>query len=122
MTKIDQELMAIVSALAPGDQASLLAFARFLAQQNSPGAASREDGSAAVMRQQPENIPRPPQETVVGALKRLTATYPMLDKAKLLNETSGLVAQHIMHGRDLVTVIDELEAIFKNAYQKYSDA
>ena len=64
----------------------------------------------------PIAVQRPERESVIGALKRLSATYPMLDKAVLLNETSLLVSQHVMHGRDAVEVIDELEVLFRRHY------
>lgn len=64
----------------------------------------------------PEEIPRPENESVVVAVKRLSATYPMLDKDKLLNDTASLMTQHMMQGRDAVEVIDELEVIFRKEY------
>lgn len=64
----------------------------------------------------PEKISRPDMESVVAAVKRLSATFPMLDKDQLLNETAGLVSQHMLQGRDAVEVIDELEAIFSKQY------
>ena len=64
----------------------------------------------------PEEISRPETESVVIAVKRLSATYPMLDKDLLLNETAALVSQHILQGREAITVIDELEAIFAKQY------
>jgi hypothetical protein len=45
----------------------------------------------------------------------------MLDKSKLLTDTSGLVTQHIMQGRPHVEVIDELEVIFTRHYQLWSE-
>ena len=45
----------------------------------------------------------------------------MLDKAELLNETSVLMTQHIMQGRPADEVIDELEHVFLNHYQKLRD-
>ena len=64
----------------------------------------------------PEEIVRPESESVVAAVKRLSATYPMLDKDKLLNDTAGLVSQHILQGRESIEVIDELEEIFSHQY------
>ena len=69
---------------------------------------------------QPQPIPRPESETVVGAIKRLSATFPMLDRAKLLNETSVLVTQHVMRGRDATEVIEELEVLFRRHYEEHS--
>lgn len=69
----------------------------------------------------PLDIPRPEEESVVKAIKRLTATYPMLAKDRILNETSSLMAQHIMQGREAKDVIDELENIFKSHYKSLKD-
>lgn len=64
----------------------------------------------------PENIFRPEKESVVIAVKRLTATYPMLNTDKLLDHTASLVSQNMLQGRDAVEVIDELEIVFKSQY------
>lgn len=69
-----------------------------------------------------EPIPRPAQESVVKAIKRLAATYPMLDRRKMLNATATLVAQHVMQGRAAVEVIDELEVVFRRHYEALSQA
>ena len=66
---------------------------------------------------QPEKITRPDNESVVIAVKRLSATYPMLNKDKLLDETASLVSQNLLQGRDAVEVIDKLEEIFSKQYQ-----
>jgi 2-polyprenyl-6-hydroxyphenyl methylase / 3-demethylubiquinone-9 3-methyltransferase len=55
-------------------------------------------------------MPRPAVESVVKAIKRLMATYPMLARDKLLNDTSALMTQHVVHKRPAVEIIDELEA------------
>jgi len=118
MNPQEQELINILKSLPSEDRASVLSYARFLAHQRATATqAVRAVEPAAV--EQPVDIPRPAQETVVGALKRMTASYPMLDKAQLLNQTSPLVAQHVMQGRSLVEVINEIEAVFKEAYTQY---
>lgn len=125
MTADEIRLMELFTAFAPAERDTLLAFAEFLATRAVPLAAPRAVDSpaqSASPKQTPQNIPRPEQETVVAALKRLAATYPMLDKNKLLTDTSGLVTQHIMQRRDAAEVIDELEAIFAQHYQAWSDA
>jgi hypothetical protein len=65
----------------------------------------------------PEEISRPENESVVIAIKRLSATYPMLNKDTLLNETASLVSQNLIQGRAAVEVIDELEVIFSKQYE-----
>lgn len=122
----DQELVRLFQQLSPENRHSLLAFARFLLQQQGQADTVPEAADAVApppeQVPQPLDIPRPTKETIIEAIKRLTNTYPMLDKGKLLNETSGLVAQHVMHGRSLVEVINELEAIFRSHYEKFRQA
>jgi len=99
--------------LLPAQQAEqLLEYAEFLAARHAGTEPEVSD---------PLDIPRPNEETVVRAIKRLRETYPMLDPAKLLNETSVLMTQHVMQGRDAVEVIDELEIVFRRHYEKRSE-
>jgi hypothetical protein len=44
----------------------------------------------------------------------------MLDRSKMLNETSVLMTQHVISGRDAVEVIDELEILFRRHYENLS--
>ena len=67
----------------------------------------------------PQILPRPDDESVIAAIKRLAKSYPMLDKASMLNETSRLMTEHILQGRASSQVIDDLEAIFKQNYQEF---
>jgi hypothetical protein len=64
----------------------------------------------------PENIDRPEKESVVAAVKRLSATYPMINKDSILDKTASLVTQNLVQGRDVVAVIDELEQVFSETY------
>lgn len=110
MTRTERRrFLDAVEALGPADRETLLAFAQFLAQRA---------GTAPEPLPEPQIIPRPERESVVGALKRLSASYPMVDKAKMLNETSALVAQHVVQGRAVGEVIDELEVLFVAQYEK----
>lgn len=67
---------------------------------------------------EPVLIPRAEGESVVGAIKRLSKSYPMLDKKHMLHEVSGLMAEHVIKGRSAAEVIDELEIIFEQHYRK----
>lgn len=107
-TPLEKRLLKVVRELSEADAASVLAFAEFLQQRG-------EARPRAIPLPQP--IERPAQESVVKAVKRLAATYPMVDRAKMLNETSVLVSQHVMQGRDAVEVIDELEILFRRHYE-----
>ncbi len=103
-----KKLSAIYDRLPAQDQHALLAFAEFLA--------ARAPAASAVPAA-PLAIPRPPQESIIAAIKRLSQTYPMLDKAKILNETSALMSQHLVGGLALDAAIDDLEALFQRHYQ-----
>ncbi|EHQ51052.1 hypothetical protein ECTPHS_00085 [Ectothiorhodospira sp. PHS-1] len=109
----ERRLRSLYRGLSAADRETLLAFAEFLA-----GRAAAAPTSVPA----PEPIPRPEEESVIRAMKRLSATYPMLDKACLLNETSQLMTQHVMQGRAAVEVIDELEAVFARHYQRLCEA
>lgn len=91
---------------------TLLQFAEFLLAQ------APEQEAADAPLPEPKSIPRPAQESVIKAMRRLSETYFMLDRGPLLNETSALMAQHVMQGRSAREVIDELEAVFLAHYQK----
>lgn len=104
-----KRLKHIYSALPAAEQKSLLDFAEFLlsrVEQHSPPL-------------EINLIARPPTESVVAAIKRLSQTYPMLDKGQLFHETSALMTQHLMQGRPAAEVIDELETLFMKHYNRF---
>lgn len=117
MTSPDAQLLAIWRHLGAGDRASLLAFAEFLQQRGAP---PEPQPAAPPMADipEPEEIERPAGESVVAALKRLSKTYPMLNKSEMLSATSELVATHIMQGTEAAAVIDQLEEIFSEHYRQ----
>ncbi|HRJ52945.1 MAG TPA: hypothetical protein PLE99_09260 [Candidatus Thiothrix moscowensis] len=106
----EKRLRKLYRELNPQDQASLLRFAEFLA------ASSSNPVEPMTVFPEPEAIERPQQESVVKAIKRLTATYPMIERDRLLNETSSLMTAHVIHGKTASAVIDELEAMFERHY------
>jgi len=109
MTVDERRLLRLFRALADDRRAGLLDYAEYLQSRALP--------AAPPVSQIPADIPRPARESVVKAIKRLRATYPMLDRAKLLHETSALMTQHLVHGKAAADVIDELETLFRNLYQ-----
>lgn len=115
----EQRLLHLFGQLNGQDRATLLAFAQFLAARNDSADTAM---SAPVAPESPCNVPRPPDETVVGAIKRLSQTYYMLDRRNMLSETSSLMAAHVLQGRPTLEVITELEEVFQNHYQKYLEA
>jgi hypothetical protein len=105
----EQRLRKLFRELAENDQKTLLDFAEFLA--------GRDSSEEEVVMPEPLEIPRPESESVVKAIRRLSEAYFMLDKDHMINETSALMAQHIMQGRNASEVIDDLEQVFARHYQ-----
>jgi hypothetical protein len=105
-----QRLVGLYDALGAQDRATLTAFAEFLAARQA---------AAAEPLAQPTLLPRPAQESVVAAIRRLAQGYHMLDRAAMLHETSALMSAHILQGRPADEVIDELEALFLRHYDRH---
>jgi hypothetical protein len=110
-----RRLVRLFRALNSDDQGTLIAFAEFLAGR------TRDQGRDEHAASDPEPIPRPAEETVIGAMKRLSRSYFMLDRTALLNEAASLMAGHVLNGRDAQAVIDELEVLFARHYAQYRD-
>ncbi len=110
-----RKLLKLYSALSEQDKLSLLAFGEFLLQRSASDAEQSEQQTELP---EPKPIPRPEGESVVGAIKRLSESYHMLERSALLTETSSLMTAHVMHGRSAAEVIDELEALFKRHYEE----
>ncbi|WP_303906718.1 Crp/Fnr family transcriptional regulator [Thiohalomonas denitrificans] len=104
----EKNLLECFRRLPEAERDTLVAFAEFLVERA---------GSEPVDKQ-PKPIPRPDTESVVGAIRRLSETYHMLDRSKMLHETSALMAQHVMQGREACKVIDELEVVFRRHHQQ----
>ncbi|MCG8067323.1 MAG: hypothetical protein JAY84_05620 [Candidatus Thiodiazotropha taylori] len=110
-----QRLLDLFEQIAPSERDSLMAFAEFLSQRRAQEAVSVERNSPL----EPKPQERPGDESVVKAIKRLSESYFMLERDRLLDETSSLMTSHIMQGRAAAEVIDDLEALFKKHYQDY---
>lgn len=106
--EVEKRLLKILADLPPEQAAQLFEFAEFLLTRHGVARPAAE----------PLAIPRPRGETVVHAIKRLRETYPMLDPAQLLHETTALMTQHVTQGRAAVAVIDELEGLFRAHYER----
>jgi hypothetical protein len=120
MNDIEQRLLGLLRQLGTTEQSSLLAFAEFLCSRQP---AHVENNPAQTLPiPEPEPIERPPVESVVAGLKRLARTYPMLDKSEMLSATSDIVATHIMKGTEPAAVIEQLEDIFREHYERLRSA
>ncbi len=104
-----KRLKHIFSELPEAEQKSLVDFGEFLLSRVDRNPPSLEINL----------IPRPETESVIAAIKRLTQSYPMLERGQLFNETSSLMTQHVMQGRAASEVIDELEALFVKHYHRF---
>ena len=109
----EQKLLEIFGALAPEQQDKLIEFAEFLAVGDA--------GTDKSMATEPRSMPRPPEETVTMAIRRLVGTYPMLDRRRLMAETSQCLAEHALHGRAAHEVIDELEVVFARHFERHQN-
>ena len=111
MNKQEKALLQAYRSLSREGRVALRDYADFLLQRYA---------AEVPVPETPQTIARPEQESVIAAIKRLSATYSMLNKDTMLHETSGLMAQHLLQGREAVAVIDELEILFLRQYDALS--
>ena len=117
--KQQEKILGVLERLSSADQASVLSFAEFLLSRAATAKAVPALAPAvAVEMPEPALGPRPQDEKVVAAIKRLSKAYYMLDKSKMLGVTSDLVTQHILQGREAMEVIDELEQVFADHFRQ----
>lgn len=108
----EARLLAIYRALGVADRHALQAYAGFLAVRG--GMRPADAGAGVSVNAEPASE----GETVVMAIKRLTRTYPMIERRKLIGRTSELMAEHALQGRAAVEVIAELEVVFAEHFRK----
>lgn len=110
-----RRLLNLFDKLDQPDRDTLMAFAGFLAARMG----ADDEGAEQIAPEQPKEIERPEEESVVAAIRRLSETYFMLDRQDMLNDTASLMGAHVMQGRPAAGVIDELESVFKAHYDRY---
>ncbi len=106
-----QQLLTAYKQLSQQQQTTLVAFAEFLVYQH------QQQRPSKVAIPEPKVIEKPANESVIKAIKRLSASYFMVDTDSLMNPVSDLMLQHTLKGRDKVEVITELEQLFEASYQ-----
>lgn len=111
LAPLEKKMLRSFRTLSQEQQKTVAAFVEFLS--------SNTNNSCAAEPERPVALPRPDQESVVKAIKRLRATYPMLDQNKLFHETSQHMTEHLLHGKPATEVINELEIMFSHHYQRY---
>ncbi|MDH5472739.1 MAG: Crp/Fnr family transcriptional regulator [Gammaproteobacteria bacterium] len=102
-------LAKIYDLLPEQDQKALFDFAEFLL--------SRAPEKVPEVFE-PVSIPRPDNESVIAAIKRLNQTYPMINRSMLLHETSNFMMQHVVSGRSASEVIDDMEKMFDQKFRQ----
>jgi len=115
-SKSERKLIKLFKALDVSKQETLLSFAEFLLSQ-SVNQSDLEQGDKKQIHTKPLDIVRPDNESVIKAIKRLSETYPMVDKDNILHPISDLMTAHMLQGKVAEKVIDELETVFLKEYQ-----
>lgn len=100
-----ERLAELYARLDRRGRASLLDFAEYLA--------ARACAEPPALRVEP----RPAEESVVQAIRRLNRSYPMLKRRRLMPKVERLMAQHMVDGRPAAAVIEELEAFYAAEYR-----
>ena len=113
-SKEERKLCKLYKKLDEADRHSLLSFAEFLASRDQDLEGTQQTNPAT-----PLDIPRPENESVIKAVRRLKETYPMLNTDNMFDTISALMTSHIMEARPAATVIDELEALFTQHYEDF---
>lgn len=110
-----RRLLRLFRELSREQRGHLLSYAEFLHSRKEVPA---EREPAPAVADEPVAIPRPTEESVVAAIRRLSETFPMLDREALLHETSALMSAHVMQGQAAGEVIDQLEVLFRRHYER----
>ncbi len=114
MTEYEKRILAALERLPEDLQGQLVDYAEFLVgragSESSPGQAEPES---------PQPVEKAEDEGPIQAIKRLRATYPMLDRRYLLDETSQVMTKRYLRGKAEEEVIQEIEEVFERHYQRY---
>lgn len=117
--KQERLLVKLFKSLDSANKESLLSYAEFLQLRASDTEEVAENQNELISESL--DIPRPEQESVIKAIKRLTANYPMVNKENILHPISGLMTSHMLQGKSAEKVIDELEELFAKEYDNYKE-
>lgn len=123
MTETEKRLLAALERLPEAAQQSVAQYAEFLVQQNGgevgDGGPLAAEPAPPAEPEAPQPVAPDPDEGPVKAIKRLRATYPMLERRKLLDETSQLISKRYLQDKPEGEVIAELEELFQRHYEHY---
>lgn len=105
-----EALVALAEQLPEDALITLQEFAEFLSAKHPP----EENQEPDIVP-----IPRPEDEGVIPAIKRLSKTYPMLDKRVLFEQTSATMSAHVLNEVSARESIDRLEKVFRKEYELF---
>ena len=114
--KQEREIIKLYKSLSTTDQQAFIAFGEFLQSRKDSLEIDGKSNDDTIVNE-PVEIPRPKEESVIKAIKRLSATYPMVDKENILHPISDLMTSHMISGRSAPEVIDDLQDVFYKEYQ-----
>ena len=117
--KQERQIIKLFKSLDETNKEAFIAFGEFL--QARAASQNLDDQAVDIVASEPVDIPRPEDESVIKAIKRLTATYPMVDKETILHPISNLMTSHIIQGRKAPEVIDDLQELFLSEYKSLSN-
>lgn len=112
-----KDWLKLLDGLSAANQEQLWNYGQFLLQQQSVA----EIEIIETVLPEPLLLEKPENESVIAATKRLAKCYYMIDRSKMLNETSVLIAKHSLQGVPAAEVIVELEALFLKHYEKWKE-
>jgi len=117
--KQERKLIKLFKSLDTSNQEAFMAFGEFLQSRADSVVINNNDEDTIV--NEPVDIPRPEDESVIKAIKRLSATYPMVDKENILHPISDLMTSHMISGKAAPDVIDDLQEVFFKEYKSLKD-
>ncbi len=118
LSKEERQLCKYYKNINEANRQTLLLFAEFL---SSKEAASEVIEKTAVL-QKPLPTSAIEGESVVQAIKRLKASYFMIDDPDLLHEVSALMTEHVMQGVPAQEITPKIEIVFKKFYENYKQS
>jgi len=113
--KQERQLIKLFKSLDSSNKDVLLAFAEFLQNRSMSENSKAQDLKESKV--EPLDIPRPDDESVIKAIKRLSETYPMVDKENILHPITDLMTAHMLQGKKASDVINDLQELFINEYE-----
>ena len=119
MTENEKRILAAFEGLSEEQQAQVVDYAEFLAARGGGGAPAPAAPAVPAEPEEPQPVEKDPEEGPVQAIKRLRASYHMLDPTKLLDETTTIMSRRYLQDKPEGEVIEEIEEVFERHYRHY---